>query len=137
MIRNREGAMEIRRWWVASRAATKDLQELLDKAQVPIFSLDVNGRVRQWNMSMFELTGLEPEKVMGNLFLDMVSSECKDAVQAKMSGRPERRSSIQGQAGGRTWWRARCYASRGEAQTARPGIPAAEARGESSQQCRA
>lgn len=84
MIRNREGAAEIHRWWLASTAMHKDIQQLLDKAQVPIFSLDMSGKITQWNTSMTKLTGFESEEVQGKRIVDIVSADCKGIIKEQL-----------------------------------------------------
>eukprot|EP00930_Biecheleria_cincta_P019766 TRINITY_DN15012_c0_g1_i8.p1 TRINITY_DN15012_c0_g1~~TRINITY_DN15012_c0_g1_i8.p1 ORF type:complete len:1104 (-),score=197.92 TRINITY_DN15012_c0_g1_i8:553-3864(-) len=84
MIRNREGAAEIHRWWLASTNMHKDVQQLLETAQVPIFSLDLRGMVTQWNSSMTKLTGLQSEKVQGQCLLDIVSADCKGMIKEQL-----------------------------------------------------
>eukprot|EP00930_Biecheleria_cincta_P030167 TRINITY_DN2091_c0_g1_i1.p1 TRINITY_DN2091_c0_g1~~TRINITY_DN2091_c0_g1_i1.p1 ORF type:complete len:995 (+),score=204.87 TRINITY_DN2091_c0_g1_i1:3-2987(+) len=84
MIRNREGAIEIHRWWMASTSMQRDLQELLDKANVPIFSMDLDGKITQWNSSMSKLTGFKTDSVQCKHLVDLVSADCKESILAEL-----------------------------------------------------
>eukprot|EP00931_Biecheleriopsis_adriatica_P115625 TRINITY_DN91393_c0_g1_i1.p1 TRINITY_DN91393_c0_g1~~TRINITY_DN91393_c0_g1_i1.p1 ORF type:complete len:1131 (+),score=244.08 TRINITY_DN91393_c0_g1_i1:46-3393(+) len=98
MIRNREGALEIRRWWMASAAANKDLRDLLQKARVPVFSVDLVGQIKQWNQSMTDLTGFDFKAVEGKQVLDIVNADCKEAISAELGALMEG-SNTSGQVG--------------------------------------
>ena len=49
---------------VASMA--RELRQLVDKANAPIFGIDVHGNVNEWNDKTAEITGFRKEEAMGN-----------------------------------------------------------------------
>jgi PAS domain-containing protein len=63
----------------------KDLAQLVDTANAPIVSVDLEGSIVIWNKKLAHLTGLRLEAAKGLQLLDMVSSECKPQVKEAIS----------------------------------------------------
>ncbi|KAK3273789.1 hypothetical protein CYMTET_17988 [Cymbomonas tetramitiformis] len=60
----------------------KDLRALIDTANAPIFGIDKDGNVNEWNNKAAEITGFTQAEVMGrNLVDDFITSEYKQAVR--------------------------------------------------------
>jgi len=47
-----------------------DLSRLIETANAPIFGVDLEGRVTEWNKMAAELTGYTPEETMGHILVD-------------------------------------------------------------------
>ena len=59
----------------------KDLRNLIDTANAPIFGTDSAGLVNEWNNKAAEITGFPVEEVMGkNLVEVYITSDYKQAV---------------------------------------------------------
>merc|ERR1711871_1831952 len=60
----------------------KDLTNLIDTANAPIFGIDSNGRVNEWNRKAFEVTEYTKNEVMGkSLVQEYITPEYRTAVQ--------------------------------------------------------
>lgn len=82
MIRNREDLGVIHSWWLATVVATEDLDNLVRRALVPVFSLDLQGRISAWNDSMEKLTGLALKEVHGRPLKEVACPESREGLQA-------------------------------------------------------
>merc|ERR1719183_2103644 len=61
----------------------KDLRALIDTANAPIFGIDKDGLVNEWNNKAVEITQFSQKEVMGrNLVDDFITLEYKAAVRA-------------------------------------------------------
>ena len=61
---------------------SKELTQLIDTANAPIFGVDVNGNVNEWNQKVEQITGFTKEEVMGhNLVQTRITEEFKQPVQ--------------------------------------------------------
>eukprot|EP00980_Cylindrotheca_fusiformis_P016889 scaffold5114_cov67-Cylindrotheca_fusiformis.AAC.7 len=49
----------------AVRAMARELRKLIDRANAPIFGIDVNGNVNEWNDKTAEITGFSKHEAMG------------------------------------------------------------------------
>merc|ERR1719247_3328052 len=59
-----------------------DLRLLIDTANAPIFGIDADGRVNEWNRKMAAITGFSKEEVAGrSLVQDFISDEFKNSVR--------------------------------------------------------
>jgi PAS domain S-box-containing protein len=59
-----------------------DLTRLIDTANVPIFVVDVEGRVNEWNRKIVEITGFTKDEVIGrHLVEDLINGGNKATVQ--------------------------------------------------------
>ena len=47
-----------------------DLRRLIDTANAPIFVVDIEGRVKEWNRKMGEITGFAKDEVMGRMLVE-------------------------------------------------------------------
>ena len=56
-----------------------DLRRVIDTANVPIFGIDVNGKVNEWNQTAERITGFSKDDVMGK---DLVAEFIADSNQA-------------------------------------------------------
>ena len=50
----------------AMTAMARELRQLVDKANAPIFGIDVHGDVNEWNDKTVEITGFSRQEAMGN-----------------------------------------------------------------------
>ena len=65
----------------ATRIA-KEMTLLIDTANAPIFGIDKNGAVNEWNKKAAEITGYAKEEVMGkDLVKTYITSEFQDSVR--------------------------------------------------------
>ncbi len=63
------------------RVAT-DLLSLIDTANAPIFGIDANGRVNEWNQTAARITGYEKAEVMGrDLVAEFITDDFKSSVK--------------------------------------------------------
>ena len=65
-----------------SAAVAKEMRTLIDSANAPIFGIDINGCVNEWNKKSAELVGYTTEEVMGrDLVQEFISPEYRNAVK--------------------------------------------------------
>ena len=63
-----------------------DLRLLIDTANAPIFGIDANGLVNEWNRKMAAITGFSKEEVEGgNLVAEYISDEFRNSVKEVLS----------------------------------------------------
>jgi len=63
-------------------SVSKELTQLIDTANAPIFGVDINGNVNEWNQKVEQITGFAKNEVMGhNLVQTRITEEFKLAVQ--------------------------------------------------------
>ncbi|MZH42027.1 MAG: PAS domain S-box protein, partial [Nitrospinae bacterium] len=61
---------------------SKELTQLIDTANAPIFGVDTNGNVNEWNQKVEQITGFTKDEVMGhNLVETRITEEFKESVQ--------------------------------------------------------
>lgn len=61
---------------------TTELKQLIETANAPIFGIDSEGKVNEWNKTMVKITGYNKEEVMGNdLVKDYITEEYKASVK--------------------------------------------------------
>jgi len=61
---------------------SKELTQLIDTANAPIFGVDINGNVNEWNQKVEQITGFNKDEVMGhNLVETRITEEFKKPVQ--------------------------------------------------------
>ncbi|GMI30315.1 hypothetical protein TeGR_g15015, partial [Tetraparma gracilis] len=66
-------------------AVAQELRQLVDKANAPIFGIDVNGRVNEWNDKTAEITGFSREEAFGKpLVTTFIKENLRDMVQSVM-----------------------------------------------------
>ena len=64
------------------RRIAAELTQLIDTANAPIFAIDKEGLVNEWNRKVAEITGFNKDEVLGkNLVEDYVTEGHKDAVK--------------------------------------------------------
>ncbi|MHA1731026.1 MAG: PAS domain S-box protein [Promethearchaeota archaeon] len=60
-----------------------DLRRLIDTANAPIYGVDTEGRVNEWNLKMAELTGWTKDEAIGRAFVDTwIPDELQDETRA-------------------------------------------------------
>ena len=60
----------------------RKLTQLIDSANAPIFGIDIDGRVNEWNRKAAEITGFERDEVIGlDLVEDFITEEYKTPVR--------------------------------------------------------
>jgi PAS domain S-box-containing protein len=58
-----------------------DLTQLIDTANAPIFGIDNNGKVNEWNQKSAAITGFHSDEVLGkNLVEEFISAEYRESV---------------------------------------------------------
>ena len=61
---------------------SKELTQLIDTANAPIFGIDTNGNVNEWNQKVEQITGFNKDEVMGhNLVKTRITEAFKKPVQ--------------------------------------------------------
>jgi PAS domain S-box-containing protein len=61
----------------------QDLTLLIDTANAPIFGIDANGKVNEWNKKSAEITGFDAEEVQGkNLVKEFISPDYRESVNS-------------------------------------------------------
>jgi len=81
MIRQREDLTTIRHWWVAALTASKDLESLITQARVPVFALDLDGNIIEWNDNLTKLTGLTLEDVRGKPLVEVAAPDSREFLE--------------------------------------------------------
>jgi len=67
----------------AVAAMARELRQLVDTANAPIFGIDVNGNVNEWNDKTAEITGFDKDEAMNKpLVATFIVSKLRDSVQA-------------------------------------------------------
>ena len=56
----------------AVAAMADELRQFVDKANAPIFGIDVNGNVNEWNDKTAEITGYKKEEAIGTSLKNMI-----------------------------------------------------------------
>ena len=60
----------------------RELRKLVDSANTPIFGIDVNGCVNEWNLKTAELTGFSRDEAFGKSFVKtFVPSKQRQSVE--------------------------------------------------------
>ena len=76
---NYENEQNIKR--TAELILANDLRQLIDTANAPIFGVDAQGRVNEWNLKAQEITGFTKAEVSGrDLVANFVTDDYKDAI---------------------------------------------------------
>jgi PAS domain S-box-containing protein len=61
----------------------QELQTFIDTANAPIFGIDHNGMVNEWNNKSVEITGYTREEVMGKSLVDVyISEDFRESVKS-------------------------------------------------------
>lgn len=72
-------------WQAIDKTArsAQELAQLIDTANAPIFGVDTNGNVNEWNKKVAEITGFSKDEVIGrNLVKTRISEPYRDSVQS-------------------------------------------------------
>jgi PAS domain S-box-containing protein len=73
---------EVKRLQLESERSAAELTQLIDTANAPIFGIDPEGRVNEWNQSAVAISGFDKAEVMGrDLVVDFITEEYKASVQ--------------------------------------------------------
>jgi len=73
-------ALEINR--LEQSRIAEDLTTLIDTANAPIFGIDADGNVNEWNQSAVDITGFSKEDVMGrDLVSEFITDDYKESVK--------------------------------------------------------
>ena len=59
--------------------------ELIKYANAPIFGIDTNGYITEWNDKTLQITGFSKEETLGKLLLDFIESDYKESVTKVLS----------------------------------------------------
>jgi PAS domain S-box-containing protein len=66
---------------VEQERVASDLTQLIDSANAPIFGIDADGKVNEWNQQAEKITGYKKDDVMGqDLVADFITEDYKDSV---------------------------------------------------------
>jgi len=77
---------ELRAITAEQHTIADDLSRLIDTANAPIFGVDTNGCVTEWNRCAADLSGYSKEETMGwKLVEEFITEEYKDKVQAVLT----------------------------------------------------
>ena len=73
------------------QAVTDDLERLIETANAPIFGVDIEGNINEWNAKIARTTGYTRDEIMGKDLVDAVipehnKSQVKAVVQAALQG---------------------------------------------------
>eukprot|EP00928_Gymnodinium_smaydae_P086484 TRINITY_DN7061_c2_g1_i1.p1 TRINITY_DN7061_c2_g1~~TRINITY_DN7061_c2_g1_i1.p1 ORF type:complete len:1414 (+),score=209.97 TRINITY_DN7061_c2_g1_i1:203-4444(+) len=90
MIRNREGALEVRKWCAAAVAARSNRKGLLRSAKIPTLTIDLSGNIVQWNASIAQLTGLQEARVYGKPLLDFCPNDAREDLKRAVAEKVQR-----------------------------------------------
>ena len=59
-----------------------NLTQLIDTANAPIFGIDINGNINEWNQKAAEITGYSKSEVLGSPFVETyITDDYKQSVQ--------------------------------------------------------
>ena len=73
---------ELNRIRVEQESVANELTQLIDTANAPIFGIDAQGRVNEWNQTAERITGFSKEEVMGeNLVGQFITDDYKASVK--------------------------------------------------------
>ena len=68
--------------YLAVAALAKELRQLVDTANAPIFGIDVNGNVNEWNDKTAEITGFSKEEAFNQPLVDtFIVPNLRNSVQ--------------------------------------------------------
>jgi len=84
-IRHKETLQHMQRLFAEARMAKDDLDNVIRRACVPVFQLDLQGRITVWNASLEALTGLSIDDVRGQRLVDLVSADFADSVKGAIA----------------------------------------------------
>ena len=60
----------------------RELTQLIDTANAPIFGVDTDGLINEWNQQVAQISGYDKEEVLGqNLVEDYITQDYKQSVQ--------------------------------------------------------
>ena len=63
-----------------------DLKQLIDTANAPIFGIDTQGRINEWNQKIGRMTGFSKDEVVGkDLVADYITEAYKDLVKLALN----------------------------------------------------
>ena len=70
----------------AVAAMASELRQLIDTANAPIFGIDINGCVNEWNQKTAEITGYLQEEALGkHLVSEFIVPELRESVREVMT----------------------------------------------------
>jgi len=75
-----EDINEIEKRVAAAERVDMYLSELFDRANAPIFAIDLDLNITEWNFRMHDLTGQAREEVMGRSLMDLVQKDSREHV---------------------------------------------------------
>ena len=83
---------------IEKATVAQELQTFIDTANAPIFGIDHNGLVNEWNNKSVEITGYSKDEVMGKSLVDVYISEdfrasVKSVLDDALQWQPQRTSS--------------------------------------------
>ncbi|RAP24710.1 hypothetical protein DID73_01120 [Candidatus Marinamargulisbacteria bacterium SCGC AG-343-K17] len=73
---------ETKKLEVSKDTAIQELAQLIDSANAPIFGIDIDGKVNEWNQKAEQITGYTKDEVMKKPFVDTyITDDYKTSVQ--------------------------------------------------------
>ncbi len=73
----------MKRLQMETARSAAELTQLIDTANAPIFGIDPEGRVNEWNQTAVRISGFDKAEVMGReLVVDFITEEYKESVDA-------------------------------------------------------
>ncbi|CAK0900951.1 unnamed protein product, partial [Prorocentrum cordatum] len=77
---------DMRRAFTESKAVAEDLSRLIETANAPIFGVDIDGRVTEWNRKAAEVSMYSKEETLGTLLVEgFITHDYKEQVQAVLT----------------------------------------------------
>ena len=74
---------ELKNARVAEDQLAKELTQFINTANAPIFGIDAQGRINEWNQTAAKITGYKKEDVLGeNLVQEFITEDYRESVKA-------------------------------------------------------
>ena len=68
---------------ISDEDLSKELTQLIDTANAPIFGIDTAGNVNEWNQKVEQITGFNKDEVMGH---NLVKTQDNGGIQKTRTG---------------------------------------------------
>jgi len=76
-------AEQARRMQIEAERMARELRQFIETANAPIFGIDADGKVNEWNITAAAITGFSKDEVMGrDLVADFITEDCKEPMKA-------------------------------------------------------
>ena len=76
-------AEQARRMQIEAERMARELRQFIETSNAPIFGIDADGKVNEWNITAAAITGFSKDEVMGrDLVADFITEDCKEPMKA-------------------------------------------------------